>query len=273
MVRITDLSEDYSLDAAALARGGVSSVDDLWACISRNVDQGIARVATETRMSRDVLFAFLITDALYEPKRRSDWLRGRAQRLWGTRGNLWPDLLLLTLPFLILVLGLRGQYLNQSVVQRVAVNSGVTLPAFAAIDINKLTTRAVIDERGSFASVNDLKLRYPLRDLAPGEVLKDEHLVPSGLSGRIAGRRLLSLPIKNSHSAESVQPMDQVRLILAPRDKEISGVAIDDVIFLSRKKEGKTTFVLVAIPENKLTQIEGLLGTCDIFVSQRLSSS
>jgi hypothetical protein len=172
---------------------------------------------------------------------------------------------------LILGLGLRAQYLNQRVVHRVAVNSGVTLPAFAVIDTNKLTTRAVMDQPGSFASIDELKLRHPLTDLAPGEVIKDEQLVPAAVSGSLAGRRTLSLPIRNSSSVDSVRTMDHLKLIFAPRDKEKSGIAIDDVIFLSRKKEGETTFVLVAIPETKATQVEGLLGTCDVFVSQTLS--
>jgi hypothetical protein len=324
MARITDLSEDYSLDAAALASRGVRTVDDLWACISRNVDHGVKRVAKETGINREVLLAFLIADALDDPKRSytprpfglwmgvkpvwvasktlgnsikqrarnraviwstikkhrlgfnlfwltPKWLRGREQRLWGTRGTLWPDLLLLALPVLILGLGLRAQYLNQRVVHRVAVNSGVALPAFAVIDTNKLTTRAVMDQPGSFASIDDLNFRYPLTDLAPGEVIKDEQLVPATLSGSLAGRRTLSLPVRNSSSVESARTMDHLKLIFAPRDKEKSGIAIDDVIFLSRKKEGETTFVLVAIPETKAMQVEGLLGTCDVFVSQTLS--
>lgn len=284
MVRISDLSEDYSLDAAALARGGVSTVDDLWACISRNVDHGVTRVAAQTNINRDVLLAFLIADALDDPKRSYWpkpsgmwlllkpvwWLRGRAQRAWGTRGTLWPDLLLLGLPFLIIGLGFRAQRLNQQAVQRVAVSSGVTLPAFTAIDTSKLTTRAVIHEPGTFASIDDLKQRYPSRDLAAGELIKDEHLVPSARSRSLAGRRFLSLPIKNSSSVASAQPMDRVKLIFAPRDKEKSGVVIDDVIFLSPKKEGETTFVLVAISETEVTRIEGLLGTYDVFVSQTL---
>lgn len=322
MVRLADLSEDYSLDAASLADRGVRTVDDLWVCISRNVDHGVTRVASQTNIDRGVLLAFLIADALDEPQRSykprplrlwlglkpvwnvlrtvgnsikgvvqnrgriwskikehklgldlfwltPKWLKGRAQRVWETRGNLWPDLLLLVLPFLIIGLGLRSQSLNQHVVHRVAVKSAVALPAFAAIDTSKLTTRPVIDEPGSFASVDDLNQRYPLRDLTPNELVKDEQLVPSSLSWSLSGRRLLSLPISHSN-LESVQPMDRVKLIFAPRDKEKSGVVIDDAILLSLRKEGEATFVLVAITETEVIRIEGLLGTCDIFVSQTL---
>lgn len=283
MVRIADLSEDYSLDVEALARGGVRTVDDLWACISRRVDEGVSTVAGKTNINRSVLLAFLISDALddprrsYKPKPKENlfwlipkWLGAQAQRLWGTRRTRWPDLLLVALPLLIIGLGLRGQSLNRSVVQRVAVDSGVTLPAFACIDTGKLTTRAVLNEPGSFATVDELKERYPLRDLAPGELVKDEHLVPVGLSKSLAQRRLLSLPIKNSSSIESAQPMDRVKLIFAPRDKDQSGVVIDDVIFLSAKKEGDATFARVAISELEVSRIEGLLGTCDLFISQTL---
>lgn len=282
MVRIADLSEVYSLDVDALARGGVRTVDDLWACISRRVDEGVSTVAGQTGINRGVLLAFLISDALDDPKRSykpkptdnlfwfiPKWLGGQAQRLWGTRRTRWPDLLLVALPLLIIGLGV-WQRLNPNVVERVAVDSGVTLPAFACIDTSKLKTRMVLNEPGSFASVNDLKERYPLRDLAPGELVKDEHLVPAELSRSLAQRRLLSLPIKNSNSIESAQPMDRVKLILAPRDKDQSGVVIDDVIFLSAKKEGDATFARVAISELEVSRIEGLLGTCDLFISQTL---
>lgn len=323
MVRIADLSEDYSLDAAALAERGVRTVDELWECISRNVDQGVTRVALQTGIERHVLLAFLIAEALDDPKRSykprplglwlglkpvwtiakrfgnsikqvfqsrgaiwskikehklglnlfwltPKWLRGEAQRIWGTRGPLWPDLLLLGLPVLLIGLVLRAQQLDQGVVKRVAVVSGATLPAFAAIDTSKLTTRPVIDEAGSFASIDDLRQRYPLRDLAPGELVNDKQLVPSALSGSLTGRRLFSLPIRNSNSVDSAQPMDRVKLIFAPRDKDKTGVISEDAIYLALSKDGEAKFVRVALVESEASRIQDLLGTCDIFVSHTL---
>ena len=323
MTRIINLSKDYSLDAASLGARGVFTVDDLWACVSRKIDTGVAKVATEIPINREVLLAFLIADALDDPRRSHKprplglwlglkpvwsvlkklgntltralqnrgaiwskvkehklgldlfwltpkWLTGRAQRFWGTRGNLWPDVVIFVLPLLIIVLGVRAQRLNQSVVQRVAVKPGVTLPALAAIDPQKLITRPVLNEPGTFASIDDLKQRYPSRDLSSGELINDEELLPSALSGNLAGRRLLPLPIKNGGSAQSAQPMDRIKLILTPREKERSSVVIDDAIFLSTKEERETTFVLVAITETELPRIEALLGTYDVFVSQTL---
>ena len=319
MPRITNLSEYYGLDATALERRGVYTVDDLWACVGRNVDQGLARVVDQTGISHDVLLAFLIVDVLEDPRRSyrpnpfglwlglkplstllkrlaaaskrlvhdrkeiwskikehrfgfdlfwlvPKWMRGRAQTAWGTRGSLWPDLLLIGLPLLVIALAVRAQWLNQRVVQRVAVKPGVALSAFSAIDTQKLIARPVIDEPDSFASVDDLKQRYPLKDLAAGELVKEQMLLPMNTSSFLTGRHLVSLPINSGRIPMPDPPKYGVRLMLAPRDKEKPGAVIEDVIVLAIRKENAATFVTVALTDAAVATMQPLAGISDIYI-------
>lgn len=319
MIRITSLSEDYGLNIQPLRDRGVSTVDDLWACIGKDVDLGITKVVDQTQIGRHILLAFLIVDTLEDPRRSHKphpfglwlglkpliadlkklaisikvqthnrkaswsklkelkygfyllwlgpkWLRGRWQTAWGTRGSLWPDLLLIALPLLVVALAVRAQSMKQSVVERVAVQSGVGLPAFEAIDTHNLILRRVINQPGTFASVDELKQRYPSKDLTSGEIVNDQQLLPSNMSSMLVGRYVVSLPIKSAQIQVSNPPLYGVKLMLTPRDKEKSGVVIDDVILLAIKRENETTFVTVAVADAAVTSMQSLVGISDIYV-------
>jgi hypothetical protein len=196
-------------------------------------------------------------------------LHGRTQTAWGTRGSLWPDLILVGLPLLVLALVIRAQVLNERVVQRVALKPGVTLPAFSAIDTEKLTTRSVINRPGSFASIDDLRRRYPIKDLVSDELVNEQQLLPTRMSYLLAGRSLATLPISGSIGA-SIQPMQRVKLILASREKEKPGVVIEDVILLAAQKQGDSTFVTVALTGEAVNSIQSLAGLSNVFVLEKL---
>jgi SAF domain len=87
MVRIGTLSERYSIKPVALTCLGITTIDELWACIGNEPETGITKLveAVRTRqpeapVSRDALLALLITDAVagakqsHEPHPFGWWL-------------------------------------------------------------------------------------------------------------------------------------------------------------------------------------------------------
>lgn len=198
------------------------------------------------------------------------WLWKQGQETWGNRGDrLWPDLLIFGLPLLFIGLGVRAYLLDRSVVQRVAVKQGATLPKFTVIDTQQLITRPVLDESGTFASIDDLKQRYLVRDVTPGALVKEDQLLPANLSWELSARHLLTLPVKNE-VRKPVQPLERVKLILASREKEKPSLLIDDVLLLTTTKNGETMSVVVAVTDDAVRSIAPVLGMSDVFVLQVL---
>lgn len=342
MTLIKDVSPTYSLPEQRLFDRGVVTVEELWACISHDVDTGIDKVVDRTsappqdgqppeavanarREYHAALLAFLIADALTEstlsrkPKpfglwfgvkplwdafkemakdfkrswqnRRATWSKlksrefwadifwgrpkawqRRVQASWSNRSRLWPDLVFFGLPLVIIGLGLRAQFLQQKVVQRVAVKQGVTVPSFTVLDPQQLIAVHTLDQPGTFATIDELKPRYAATNLVSGTLVKDEQLLPAGPSKELAGLQLLTLPIKND-VGRVAKPMDRVQLMLASHDKEKPGEVIRDVILLSATKTGEATSVVVAVTDAAANRMTPLLGLSDVFVLQNLPSA
>jgi len=289
MTHIKDVSETYALPTARLKERGVETVAELWASIGKEVDSGVKQVVERTRdpavpqpnldaadrQTHAALLAFLIADAISESTGRDPvWivpkkLWRRIQTGWRKRDELWPDWVLLALLLLIIGWGLRAQFLQRSVVQRVAVRPGVALPALAPIDTQQLMLVSTFDQPGTFATIEELKARYPATGLNAGTVVKDEQLLPAGLSVALAGRQLLTLPIKND-TGKLPKPMERVQLMLASRDKDKPGLLIPDAILLSTTKTGDSTSAVVAVTGPAAASMAPLLGLSDVFVLQTL---
>ncbi len=193
----------------------------------------------------------------------------RVQSSWTNRNRLWPDLLVFGLPLVIIGLGVRAQLLQQKVVQRVAVKQGATLPSFTMLDPKNLVAVSVFDQPGTFATIAELQPRYAATNLTSGALVKEEQLLPAGLSPALAGRQLLTLPIKND-IGKVAKPMERVRLMLASHDKEKPGLLIPDAILLSTTKTGESTSVVVAVTDAAANSMAPLLGLSDVFVLQTL---
>ncbi len=196
------------------------------------------------------------------------WLWKQGQATWRNRGDrLWPDLLIVGLPLLFIGLGVRAYLLDRRVVQRVAVKQGATLSKFTVIDTKQLITRPVLNESGTFASVDDLKQRYFVRDVTPGSLVKEDQLLPANLSWELSARQLLTLPVKSDVRAP-VQPLERVKLMLASREKDKPGIVINDVILLTTTKNGEANSVVVAVTDDAAKSMAPLLGLSDVFVLQ-----
>jgi len=337
MTLIKNVSPSYSLPEQSLSARGVVTVEELWACISHNVDEGIKKVVDRTIVPpagqaaadenakleyQAALLAFLIADALTEstlsrkPKPFGLWLglkplweafkdmandfrrswrdraaiwakikqhkfgfdlfwlapkllQRRVQTSWTNRGRLWPDLVFFGLPLVIIGLGLRAQFMQQQVVQRVAVKPGATLPSFTMLDINQLETIHVFDQPLTFATVEELKLRYAATQLTAGTLVKNDQLLPADLSKELAGRQLLTLSIKND-LGRVAKPMEGVQLMLASREKEKPGLLIRDVILLSTTGSGETTTAVVAVKNDDADRMTPFVGLSDVYVLQTL---
>ena len=196
------------------------------------------------------------------------WLWKQGQETWRNRGDrLWPDLLIFGLPLLMIGLGVRAYLLDRRVVQRVAVKHGATLSKFTVIDTQQLITRPVLNESGTFASVDDLKQRYLVRDVTPGTLVKEDQLLPASLSWELSARKLLTLPVKSDVRAP-VQPLERVKLLLASREKDKPGILIPDVILLTTTKNGEMNSIVVAVTDDAAKSMAPLLGMSDVFVLQ-----
>jgi len=336
MTLIKDASPTYSLREQNLLARGVVTVEELWACISHDVNKGIKKVVDRTIVPdgqpdaddnakleyQAALLAFLIADALTEsilsrtPKpfgwwfgvkpfweafkemakdfkrswqnrgatwaklksrqfwadifwgRPKAWQR-RVQAAWTNRGRLWPDLVFFGLPLVFIGLGLRAQFMQPQVVQRVAVKPGETLPSFALLDTNKLQAVHVFDQPKTFATVDELKPRYAATTLTSGTLIKDEQLLPADGSKELAGRHLITLSIKND-IGRVAKPMEHVQLMLASREKEKTGLLIPDVILLSATNNGEATTAVVAVTNDDADRMTPFLGLSDVFVLQTL---
>jgi hypothetical protein len=321
MTDIATLAEKYSLPASPLIERGVLTLDDLWACVSKDVDTGITEVVTTTGISREVLLAFLIAEAL-EGARESNkpnpfgqwfglkplWLvlkkigggcaklwRGRGQywlgfegcglgldmlwvvpkffrhrlkSLWLIRRRAWPDIVLITLPLIVIGLGVRARIVNRRQVPQVVVKRGAVLSQFGSIDSNSLTTELRPRAPGTFASIEEIGKRYSLRQVISGELVKGDQLMTSNLSNEMEGRQILSLLVKAGPAILGVKPPAKIRLMLSPRERTTTPATVDDVILLASAKQGDSELITIAVKSEAAKTMESLLGGSDVFVLQ-----
>lgn len=321
MTDIATLAEKYSLPAAPLIDRGVLTIDDLWACVSKDVDTGVTQVVATTGISQEVLLAFLIAETLEGARetsrpnpfgqwfgfklvwlggkkfgcgcaklwqgRRQYWLRfeecglgvdmlwvtpkffrHRLKSLWLTRKRIWPDIVLIMLPLIIIGLGVRARIVNRRQVPQVVVKRGVELSAFGSIDLNNLTTELRAREAGTFASIEEIGKRYSLKPVTSGELVKADQLIASNVSLEMEGRQILTLLVKAGPLTVGMKPPAKIRLMLSPREKTLTPATVDDVILLSSTKQGDSELITIAIKGDTAKTMESLLGGSDVFVLQ-----
>lgn len=319
MTDIATLAEEYSLAAASLTNRGVLTLDDLWACVSKDVDTGVTQVVATTGISQEVLLAFLIAETLEgarqsnRPKpfgqwfgvkplwhahkkfsdacarlwrnRRQYWLNFKEYRLgldmfwvvpklfghrlkslWLIRKRVWPDIVLITLPLIIIGLAVRARFVNRRQVSQVVVRQGASLTPFSSVDPKDLTTESRARQSDTFASIEEIGKRYSLRQVTSGEFLRSDQLVTSKLSDEMDGRQILSIPVKAGTFNSGLKPPAKIRLMLSPREKTTAPAIVDDVILLVREKQGDSESIIIAVKDDAPKIMGPLLGVSDVFV-------
>ncbi len=269
MNSIADLQENYALDSAALSNFGITTVEDLWACIAKDSDKGITEVVAKTATARSALLAFLIADTLDTVRQRGvGQIGGWLTTLWQSRSRHRADAVLLLLPLLVVGLGLRARSVYRKHVTQVVVKSGASLPPFISIDPQKLVLQQTTVQSGAFATVEEVGKRYPLQEITAGQVVRANELIANDLAGGLQGRYILTLPVKAAARTPTLSPPTGIRLMLSPREKTAAPAILEDVILLATGKQGDTDLITVALTEGGLKTVQPLLGLADVFVLQ-----
>lgn len=266
MSTIAHLDDRYALNSAALAAGGVRTVQELWECVGKDPDSGITQVVTNGPIPGDVLLAFLIADTL-DPARQKGFRKigGWLTKIWQHRTRRWADAILLLLPFLLIGMSIRAYVVYRKQKLQVVVKRGASLPAFAAIDPRSLVLESTESQPGTFSTGADLDKRFPQHRIPGGQVIREDQLLPEKLS--LQGRHILVLPIK-AVLDQSLSPPARIRLMLAPREKSAAPAIVEDVILLAVDKQAGGDLVTVALTEEGVKTVNPLLGLADTFVLQ-----
>ncbi len=269
MSTIAHLDKRYELNSAALAAGGVKTVEELWNCVGKDPDSGITQVVTKDAIARDVLLAFLIADSL-DPARQEGFRRigGWLTKIWQQRNRRWADAILLLLPLLLIGLSVRAYAAYRQQKLQVSVKRGASLPAFAAIDPQSLVLEPTEVQPGSFSATAEMDRRFPQYQIPGGQVLREDQLLPGKFS--LQGRHILVLPIKTALDQSLLIPPARIRLMLTPRDKSVTPAIVEDVILLAVGKQGNSDVVTVALTEEGIRTIGPLLGLADTFMIESI---
>lgn len=282
MGEIKDLQGISPADAAKLEAIGIETLDDLWRCVGVNFDEGVSKVAAKASVAPELLYSLLIAASFGEVRRAVEgqpfsllhlpellWIY--ASRFWRSRGRRWAEMLLAVGTLLLAGLAIRSGYVNPETADQVVVAPAASLKPLKIIGAENVVVQRVPREQKSFATANDVVGRYPLRDLAPGTTLKDEHLLAKNLSVELTDRQVLSIPVNRKALSPGLNPPGHVWLLLSPRaptEKGPQPLLLKDALLLSIDLQTETSCVTVAVTQDSLNAMSVLLGASEVFVSK-----
>jgi len=194
----------------------------------------------------------------------------RQRRLWSNWRRYWPDaLVLVILPLLLLFLAFRAQSINNRSVRYVTVQQGATVGGFQRLTDNLVLTN-VPYAKGAFTSIDEVRGRYTLENLPGGSTLSSNQVLSSELSSKMAGRIILSVPIKAGSYVSTMKTPCEAIMVLSPRKEDGAGgvAASFDVIVLRFDKAGETTSAIVGIQKDQFDKASSLLGSHDVLLAQ-----
>jgi hypothetical protein len=248
----------------------------LWSQVGSDFDRGIQCVADEIKVSEESLLNLLADNAAAEAEAH----RVPSQKIsWRWVKGHWPEFTFATLVVLVVFLILRASgalaFVSPvlGVSRPVVVRTVSKLPAYRVIrpeDVKQEEAEAS-PETGAFDSAEKVVGLYTLQPLAAGTVLREPQLSSARLeSGDMAGRQLLSLPVKAGMLAASVTPAERVSLLFAPQGSEGHAPAhfiLEDVIVLSVDRGSTFPSIVAAAPASaNMTELVQRLGTSDVYV-------
>ena len=241
----------------------------------RHYWRGLKTLSSVVRFCRDEL------GRLWRYKKSSVLLRGprhvwpmavqlllRQQRLLFNWRRHWADaLLIVILPLLLLGLALRARSINDRQVRYVTVQQGIR--AFQRLTGNLALTNEPY-AKNAFTSVEDVKGRYALVNLAPGTTLLSDQVLSSDLSGKMEGRRILAVPVKAGTYVSTTNAPHEAIMVLSPRTEDVKDLAAVSfgVIVLRLDKTAEATSATVAIRQEDFDKASALLASHDVFFTQ-----
>jgi len=295
----TDCITLKEIEEAVLALDGseIRTLDDLRRCIGKDVNQSIQWLSKETKVKHSLLVALLIAEfnddrgVTGKPRLRYYW-RGfktfrsvarvsprrlsalalqmllRQYRLLHNWRRHWADVLVIAiLPLLLFALALRARSINDRQVRYVTVQQGI--PAFQTLTGNLTLTNEPY-AKNAFTSVEDVRGRYALVNLAPGATVLSDQLLSSELSGKMQGRRILAVPVKAGAYVSSTNAPHEAIMVLSPRTEDVKDLAAVSfpVLVLRLEKTAETTSATVAIRAEDFDKASALLASHDVFLGK-----
>ena len=274
---------DKIVQHAELLRGnGVRTLAGLHACVGHDVPKGIDWVASHTGCSASLLTALLIAELEDDGARKAtrdlsrywkSWLRPVwwPDRVWRNRRFHYSDALVLVL-VLLLVAGAATFFVRiarMPVANYLVIKQGVNLPAFHQLTDADLETARAPGHLGSFTNVADVRGRYTLAPLTSGARLDSSRLVSSDLSARLAGRKILSAPLKQTPESIALVPPSEALMILAPRATDLRSASFEVIVL--RIDEGKQQrSVTLALTDDEYQIAAPLLASHDVILARRI---
>jgi hypothetical protein len=272
---------------------------ELWTIVGQNQfvnenDYGGIKDAAEKIKLKDYdenrLIALLIANGLSKHKpalffpyglvedSESKWKRfGSRLFNWSLRfvREHWIDFVV---PFALLVLlgwmGLRlgdfalKEWERTGMKRQVTITTERGLPAF-----HKVTEKdvAIVEKTvtpGSFSSVDEIIGKYVISDIPRETVITGNHILTDSAHQFDAGEYYrLHIQIKPENFDSSIKAPAIVTMLLAGKDaKPESSVLIKNVVLIHSAKREKTHTLTLALTENQLQSVKGLINNAEIFV-------
>jgi len=264
--RIFGLSD---ADAEQLLKHDVGTLDALWG-EGGGLAERLGSKAKDAEVKVELLYSILIADAL-------DALRpkGRARRLLASAGQRKVELAFVALLLLIaLPLAYRGWTVGRSFAPRVAVKAGSKLTPFHAIDPADLTLEEVIPGKGTFSSKDEIAGRYPSELVPGGKTVNENQLLRKELSGELAGRHLLVLPVRQATAGQAIETPATVWILLPSPEEKISPAAlVKDVLLLAVRQDGERVTATIAVTEDGLAEMKDYMGRTEAIVIQPVAQA
>lgn len=267
MARISHLPGIDPAVVATLQRHKMSTVDDLWAAIGSEFEEGIKKVAATTQITEAQLREILKQEAV-AGELQSNTAEGRF--VFVLR-RYWRELLALLIIVVLLSLLVRNVIPRRDTVVVTAANG---LPAFHVIQADDVHPARMFRVEDSFAVENDVIGRYLLQPVSHGAVLLKSQLGPAPLKEQLNGRQVLTIPIRVAALSSTIRPASTVRLVFSPRNQDVSKInktdlILNDVIVLAINRQGDSSAITVALKNvEDLTKALLLLSTSDILIAE-----
>ena len=249
-------------DVTRLQRHYVT-VDDLWAGVGSDFDEGIKQVAEETEVKEEVITALLIADSLDRLNLKYRWLSSfRNQHAQAYK-------LIKTLAIIVAFAGFAylSYWLSSKIdfPQQIVVANAKGIPAYRVITQEDITSKRVLFRRGETISDPAAVIgSYPLTKLNHNARIQQGQILPVAESQKLSGRYIVSVPVKASSLVLAPKPGNYLALLPLPdpeKKKEPATSVTYAVLLGVEQGEGGPT-VVVAV--DNVTQINALLGGATI---------
>ena len=190
----------------------------------------------------------------------------RHNRVWYNWRQHWPDAtVFIVAPLVLLALGWRAQSINNRNANYVVQSTA--LPAFHRIADN-LELRHVPNAAGAFTSPAEVQGRYALVNVPAGATLFPSQVLSAELSGQMADRRVVSVPVKEGAYVSTMKAPSEALMVLSARKDEVRSWARFEVIVLKLDQGAGGAVATVAVKKDDFDRASALLGSHEVFLAQ-----